>query len=263
MDFKKILTMFGPAEKLIVEGAEPKATTKQLNECGDMSTPGEVTLKGSPDSLLALMKLAGVAAKPEMPVHPVATMDMDVDEGNAFSGALAKAKASGADKFEVDGEEYEVEEAYVNEPEEEYQDVDTIMSQGNDLNRRKGAYKPAAGGDNPMAVRESLEDLEAKLFEELESIKLREGDFDVKDYGGGNRAYSRKSDSEGHSVYSGQTGKSEAPKKKGRGRPKKTADASGETMKPDWSAFGVTGGKVTPPNIGTRRKIKGRDMKDD
>jgi hypothetical protein len=36
--------------------------------------------------------------------------DFDIEEGNAFSGALAKAKASGAAEFEVDGKRYKVTE---------------------------------------------------------------------------------------------------------------------------------------------------------
>jgi hypothetical protein len=36
----------------------------------------------------------------------------ETDEGNAFSGALSKAKKSGEDSFEVDGKEYPVKESY-------------------------------------------------------------------------------------------------------------------------------------------------------
>jgi hypothetical protein len=35
----------------------------------------------------------------------------EVEEGNAFTGALAKAKESGDDSFEVDGKEYNVNES--------------------------------------------------------------------------------------------------------------------------------------------------------
>jgi hypothetical protein len=37
-----------------------------------------------------------------------ANKDKDVEEGNEFSGALAKAKAAGAKDFEVDGKKYKV-----------------------------------------------------------------------------------------------------------------------------------------------------------
>ena len=38
--------------------------------------------------------------------------EADMEEGNEFSGALAKAKAAGAEKFSVDGKEYPVKESY-------------------------------------------------------------------------------------------------------------------------------------------------------
>ena len=48
-------------------------------------------------------------------------------------------------------ESVEVEEAYANEPDEEYETVAAILRQGNDLNREKQQH-PVAGftGDNPL-----------------------------------------------------------------------------------------------------------------
>ena len=56
-------------------------------------------------------------------------------------------------------ESVEVEEAYANEPDEEYQTVDAIIRQGTDLNREKQQH-PKGGftGDNPLAEEESDED---------------------------------------------------------------------------------------------------------
>lgn len=54
--------------------------------------------------------------------------EMEQKEGNAFSGALAKAKESGADSFEVDGKEYDVEE----EEKECYECGDSYMKEGDD-----------------------------------------------------------------------------------------------------------------------------------
>lgn len=56
----------------------------------DAPKPAEVSID---EELDELAKLAGIT-----------------DEGNAFSGALAKARASGKNSFEVDGEEYPVDE---------------------------------------------------------------------------------------------------------------------------------------------------------
>jgi LysM repeat protein len=69
---------------------------------------------------------------------------------------------------------------YANTPEEEYETVDAITRQGNDLNREKRQFagKPKLG-DNPMA--ESL--LDADLDAMLESILIREEDSAAKKVG--------------------------------------------------------------------------------
>jgi hypothetical protein len=54
----------------------------------------------------------------EMGKQNVAEVEADVEEGNEFSGNLAKAKASGAKEFEVDGKRYPVKE-------DDYQDEET------------------------------------------------------------------------------------------------------------------------------------------
>lgn len=66
--------------------------------------------------------------------------------------------------------EVKEEPEYGNSPDEQYQGVDAIIHQGNDLNREKKQYasKPKMG-DNPMA--EDVLALESKLAAEYESIK--------------------------------------------------------------------------------------------
>lgn len=74
-------------------------------------------------------------------------------------------------KVAVAPHEVEVEEAeYSNSPDEQYQGMDAIIHQGNDLNREKKQYasRPKMG-DNPMA--EDVLALESKLAAEYESIK--------------------------------------------------------------------------------------------
>lgn len=51
----------------------------------------------------------GAEGEPSVPEQP--TEEPEVEEGNQFTGALAKAKAEHKDEFEVDGKEYDVEEA--------------------------------------------------------------------------------------------------------------------------------------------------------
>jgi len=61
-------------------------------------------------------------------------LEKDVEEGNEFSGALAKAKAAGAKEFEVDGKKYQVKEA----AKPDYIDLDK------DGNRKESMKKAAA-----------------------------------------------------------------------------------------------------------------------
>ena len=64
-------------------------------------------------------------------------------------------------------------EAFANEPNEEYADIDTLNDQGQDLNRKKKQYadKPKAG-DNPMATKEDIQ-LETHLAKLYDSIKVK------------------------------------------------------------------------------------------
>jgi hypothetical protein len=64
-----------------------------------------------------------------------------------------------------------VTEEFANEPDEQYVDTDTIVNQGNDLNRKKSQYsgKPRAG-DNPMTGDDIQ--MEARLARLYNSIKV-------------------------------------------------------------------------------------------
>lgn len=66
-------------------------------------------------------------------------------------------------------------EAFVNEPDEQYADhkfMTKDLSGG--INREKNMYKPAAKGDNPMAV----ESIKARLYKALEEAKMAKKDYD-------------------------------------------------------------------------------------
>jgi hypothetical protein len=103
-----------------------------------ISMPGKniSVTSDSVDEIANILKLAGInvggtsaeetpaiaveipgaeAPEAELPAMGAQTMgqqpEPEVEEGDAFSGALAKAKSEHKDKFEVDGKEYDVEEA--------------------------------------------------------------------------------------------------------------------------------------------------------
>ena len=104
------------------------------------------------------------------------------DEGNAFSGAVAKAKADGiqpGEKISVGGKEYPVKEAdatvddneeeLANTPHPKYGSIKAITTQGDDLNRQKRQDPHTANkAANPLT---NVPTLEAKLAAEYESIK--------------------------------------------------------------------------------------------
>jgi hypothetical protein len=65
--------------------------------------------------------------------------------------------------------EVKADEDYANTPKEKYSDIKAAVPNGTDLNREKGAYVKAAGGDNPMAIKMG----EAEITEEHLSNSLR------------------------------------------------------------------------------------------
>lgn len=144
----------------------------ELNECGDMdmeqpdsfnvstnmSSDGtksvNISAQGNKaDELLQMLKMAG----------------MRPHDDHGHSGMQEPEVIMIGSDEEMMDEDRETE--YVNTPDEEYQTVDSILRQGNDLNREKEQH-PVAGftGDNPMA--ESI--LDADLDAMLESILLRD-----------------------------------------------------------------------------------------
>jgi len=65
--------------------------------------------------------------------------------------------------------EVKADEDYANTPKEKYSDIKAAVPNGTDLNREKGAYVKAAGGDNPMAIKMG----ESEITEEHLSNSLR------------------------------------------------------------------------------------------
>lgn len=151
-----------------------------LKECGDMSMDSQqdsmnvstnmssdgtksvnISAQGDQaDALLQMLKMAG------MRPH---------DNDNSMGMTEPEIIMIGSNDEEM------MDEQYSNTPDEEYQSVDSIIRQGNDLNREKRQYadKPKLG-DNPMAEAFALDlDLDAML----ESILIREEDSAAKKAG--------------------------------------------------------------------------------
>ena len=65
--------------------------------------------------------------------------------------------------------EVKADEDYANTPKEKYSDIKAAIPNGTDLNREKGAYVKAAGGDNAMAIKTE----ESEITEEQLSNSLK------------------------------------------------------------------------------------------
>jgi hypothetical protein len=155
----------------ILDTVKTKIDLPSLKECGDMgidqpdslnvstnmSSDGTKSVNISAqgdraDELLQMLKMAGMRPHDD---HSVTMSEPEVI-------------MIGRDDNEMMDEENETE--YANTPEEEYQTIDTIIRQGNDLHSKGGEAPKVNGGGNPMA-----EDvLDEELSALLDSILIRD-----------------------------------------------------------------------------------------
>lgn len=141
-----------------IDAAEAKTIlTESTTECGGDITSVPVQNTGNPvtlsvnfnasgadhvTELLSLLKNAGVEPA------TVAPVDTSMIPGDGID-SLTKAMAS---KHSTDKDN----ESYKNEPDEMYQDHNYMTKDlSGGINGEKRMYRPAAGGDNPIAIDES------------------------------------------------------------------------------------------------------------
>ena len=128
--------------------------------------------------LKALMSIDHGSSGPVIDMNPEAEGAMGGIAGAALGGAMGGipgAIAGGAIGDKLSGKEKAVDE-WDNTPEEKYQDhkyMTKDLSGG--INRQKKMYKPAAKGDNPMAV-ESIKD---RLYRALNEKKAKPDFLDM------------------------------------------------------------------------------------
>ena len=133
------------------------------------------------DQLMQMLKLAGVGGAAAMGDrdgdgdHDMADHASEMGGGDSEVKVVSVPLAHAEGGFKS-GRDKEVEETYSNEPNPQTQGIDTQLRQGTDLNKEKTMHKHSyRQGDNPMAMGEAneLAALEAQLFEELDSIKVK------------------------------------------------------------------------------------------
>ncbi|CAB4138088.1 hypothetical protein UFOVP328_281 [uncultured Caudovirales phage] len=140
------------SESAVAERATGDYSAKKARAGKDIGQPGknfEKIAKGAAERYgskergekVAGAVLAKLRAKEGVEEQYI--LEKDVEEGNEFSGALARAKAAGAKEFEVDGKKYQVKEA----AKPDYIDLD---KDGN----RKESMKKAAADKKKHAINE-------------------------------------------------------------------------------------------------------------
>ena len=150
----------------------PRLKESELNECGDMDMDQQDSFNVSTNMSSDGTKSVNISAQGDradelLQMLKMAGMRPHDDHDHSMMSEPEIVMIGNDD--EMMDEERETE--YSNTPEEEYQTVDSILRQGNDLNREK-RQNPVAGftGDNPLG--EST--LDADLDAMLESILIRE-----------------------------------------------------------------------------------------
>ena len=134
-------------------------------------------------------------AEPKMAMPPMIKLPIEKD---------------GMDNEEPDMDDKEKEEAWDNEPDPEYDDMDAVTSGGDDLHKRKGSYPATAGGDNPRAL--EGKDLRGQIKEALWKALNEAKKEDVQTTEGRGRGKKKKMED--------QTTTEGRGKGKGRGRGK-------------------------------------------
>jgi len=134
-------------------------------------------------------------------VNRAKQIEEEPNEGNEFSGELAKAKASGAKEFEVDGKTYPVKEAEVEEGKNDPSPLD------DPLTRFRKKHAPSVMRD--PKDREEVSKLDTEYGERKKT------------------AYGRGEDEDDESEDDGKKKTKPAGEKRGRGRPKGSKRAIG------------------------------------
>jgi hypothetical protein len=96
-----------------------------------------------------------------------AEIDEDPNEGNEFSGALAKAKEEGKDEFEVDGKKYKVKEAEIEEGRmsDLHQHISEMIADGATNEEIKDMHPMVSDSDIDSIRREMDEDFNEDVVE--------------------------------------------------------------------------------------------------
>ena len=161
-----------------MDAIEAPSKKQKLDEAASMNISMNADDASQVGQLMAMMRNAGMDAKPvsDMPLSPRMDMEKNIKAlGNI--GMDDNPDIPGKDDVPGDmdlkgscgmsHEDADVEEGdYANSPEEEYAPYTDMIKTGNDLNKSKKSYPKVAGGDNPMALEDSIKEQLANLYKE-------------------------------------------------------------------------------------------------
>jgi len=172
MDMKKLIESMDHIEECGMSEMPAMSAPAPMDQGNPVSMNVSLNASGKEHvaDLLDMMKNAGLQqAEPVSAKMLSPRMDMerlrDVVDGPAMELPMPKEE-----------EEIEAEEGYENEPEEEYGDIEDVITSGDDLHKSKKGYKAAAGGDNPMSFEEEIK---SRLMAALEEKKAKPDFLDV------------------------------------------------------------------------------------
>ncbi len=145
------------------------------------------------------------------------TNEADMEEGNEFSGELAKAKATGAKEFKVDGKSYPVKETEMTPKQKSFAKLAPPTDKVTFADKIAGAKKKKMSEADPVGLEEKVKEPRSKgtAFDPEVAKSMSATDkhprYNVKDTGYSKR-YTRKEEPEAKDDEEA----SDQPKKKGR-----------------------------------------------
>lgn len=203
MNFQELMKKMVELEKPVVEN-ETIANIDQVEECGMMMPPpsGPMEPPKQQDSVTMNVSMNGSGSggiKDLMNIlrniesGDIESGDIDMDHDHEHdhgddddSGEFGIdtpdvifKKNNNNDKIGLIDDEYEINDEYGNEPDEIYQDTDSVLGTGDDIHSKGGEAPKANGGGNPRSVNSGTTyklpsgDLKIRLESLYKDIKSR------------------------------------------------------------------------------------------
>ena len=163
-----------------MDAIEAPSKKQELKESASMNISMTGDDAGQVAQMMDIMRNAGmnptkVSDKPlaprmDMEKHIKALGAMDDDPNipgrDDVKGDIDLKAGPGCGMEDAESDETAVEGDYANSPEEDYAPYTDVIKGGTDLNGPKKSYPKVAGGDNPMALEDSIKEQLANLYKE-------------------------------------------------------------------------------------------------